>query len=422
MTLIEMLVGLLIVLIMMTFIGTIYVGAMRIRSRTQQVSEITLASRAALDLVRRDLAGAFPRAAETTPLDPAGYTSGAEFHWEAPADTSIPPDPNKGFRRLTFVSAMDGSRTHGDTLEHYEYSLVSWALRGTLFRKVAALQVSIGISTGTSWTSAPAVGAVVGGTVYSDGGATFTDVGVYRGAPYVMPDPAQDPSGNLQFFGGLLRGQFTFTSGDPAVTGVGTRFTVDLKPGDFIMGGNNGVWTQVAGVSSDTSLTLAGAYAGDTFTGIGVLKVPLPVTAILCYAQSTPPSWATDFAALGQTIETDVGDFWLFSKVFPDGRIDLGPNEGGGNPYFVLVEPAWWSLGEGVQSLVFYPPASYGLAADRDGDGTWEDGEAGGTADGIWTGPVPRYVDVHLTVFDPKHRTGKRMFGQRITIPAGEVP
>ncbi len=76
--------------------------------------------------------------------------------------------------------------------------------------------------------------------------------------------------------------------------------------------------------------------------------------------------------------------------------------------YFVLVEPAWWSLGEEAAGLVFYPPTG-DLPTDADGDG-------------IWTGGVPRYVEATLTIADPKHKTGERVFGQRIAIPAGGVP
>jgi len=372
MTLIEITVALFIVSIMMTFIGTIYVGAMRIRSRTQEVSELTATARAALDLVRRDLTGAFPRAAETYQFDPPGYTSGEEFHWEAPIYAlGHEGDPAyiTGFRRVSFVAAMDGSRRTDDPMRPYEYAVVSWAVRGgALFRQVGIWKMGIKDEdlppAAGVWNACPDVddtdskGVGIGEFIYSDDTAPLVDVGTYRGTAYIKTDPSTDPP----------------------------TMTLLIKD--------------------------------------SVTSQPIAVTVTVGFEEGRAvlPSWASKFSALGEKIVTSSVTFDLYAQECPDGKVVLGSNESGVWMYFVMVEPLGWSLGEEAQSLVFYPPASYGLAADRDGDGAWEDGEAGGTADGIWTGPVPRYADVHLTISDPKHQTGRRRFGQRITIPTGEVP
>jgi prepilin-type N-terminal cleavage/methylation domain-containing protein len=384
MTLIEMMVGLLIVLIMMTFIGTIYVGSMRVRSRTQQVSEFTSTARGALDLLRRDLTGAFRLAVRTYDFG-TSYRSGAEFHWEAPV---VPGNPTSGFRRVSFITAMDGSRQFeknddgtwrsGDPLGPHEYDLVSWAVRGgALFRQVGTWRIGIrdeDLPVG-GWNACPdpddpdTKGVGVGEFVYSDDTVPFVDVGAYGGTPYIKTNPAADP---------------------PPIA-----LTVKDSNGD---------------------------------------PVPVTVTVGFEEGRAVLPGWASGFRALGEKIVASSVTFDLYAKDFPDSVEDpiaLGSNESGTWMYFVMLEPLGWSLGEEARSLVFYPPASYGLAADRDGDGTWEDGEAGETPDGIWSGPVPRYLDVKLTIRDEKMDRvladgtvvpGTRIFGQRIGVPTGEGP
>ncbi len=95
----------------------------------------------------------------------------------------------------------------------------------------------------------------------------------------------------------------------------------------------------------------------------------------------------------------------------------------------MILEPGWWSMGEEAEDLLFYPPTDYidtlkaGAGAD---DNVWEDDDDG-TADGIWSSGVPRYVDVRLRISDPDYRgdlssPGARTFCERVAIPAGVEP
>ena len=338
MTLIEMMVGLLIVTMMMTFIGTIYVGAMRLRSRTQQVSELTSTARAALDLVRRDLAGAFPRAAETYQDDPAGYTSGAEFHWDA--------YDGSGYRMLTFIAANDGSRQKFDPLRPYEYNVVSWFVRGkALYRQIGSLDIPIASATlPPLWSAEDTTPGLRAGRNIYDVPSPVISAGTYAGRPYVST-----------------------TTTDPAV-GISLSFTQGPDP--------------------------------------------FPVTVTVCFPQprvNPLPGWAAGFAPVEDAITADVGGTVVTYKPYAlpceNGIVQLGPNDGDAadRMYFVIFEPLWFSLSEEVSSLVFVPPASgYPITNG--------------------TGPVPRYVDVRLDMSDPKHRSGRRRFGQRIGIPTGVVP
>lgn len=366
MTLIELLVAMLVVMIMMTFVGTIYIRAMRVRSRVQETTVFAATARGALGLIRRDLTGAFRLAVRTydfTYASAADHCAGAEFHWEAP---QVPGDPASGCRRLTFVGAVDGSRIPEDSMRPYEYGMVSWAVRnGTFFRRVGNIRVAItSASAPAGWQFSPAAGPPVvgegvkaGEPAFAYGGSpVFTNIGMYRGAPYIRTDTAAG-------------GQLVFKDA--------------TRP--FI-----------------------------------------PTTVTVCFAEGVKlPDWARgEFRALGQNhkIEIGIGNYYsLYSKPCPDGKVALGPYVAG-SEYFVIVEPLWWSLGEEAEDLVFYPPTGYSVAADKDTDGTWADDEAGEAADGVWTGPVPRYVDVYLTISDPDHPSGRRRFGQRIAIPAGVAP
>jgi hypothetical protein len=428
-TLVELMVALFIVMIMMSFLIPVVIRSMRLRRRTEEVAEIHATARGALGLLRRDLTGAFRTAVAMYDFSGA-HSLGGEFHWEAPVDG----DPADGFRRLTFVSGVDGSRVPGDTLGPYEYCTVSWAARGALFRKVSTLRVSVDTSEPSVGDPGPIEGVGAGGLVYKDDGATFTDVGTFRGAPYLMTDQANaagaSPSSTVDFWGVPLRGRFTFVKDDTSVQGESTRFQTDLKPGDFIMGGKDGVWTEVSSIADDSNLTLAAGYGGATYTGVGLLKATIPLTVTLCFDEDLElPGWAEGFERLeGAKIETTAGYFDLYVKSCPDGRVYLGPNggESGDNMYFVIIEPAWWSLGAEAAELVFYPPAAYidYLGANAgDMNGTWDDADDG-TADGIWTGPVPAYVDVVLKMVDEAadEADAPRRFGQRIAIPAGVGP
>ena len=62
--------------------------------------------------------------------------------------------------------------------------------------------------------------------------------------------------------GGPLTGTCTFINGNPAVTGAGTKFTTELRVGDYVKADADGAtaWAQVASVQSDVALTLVAAY------------------------------------------------------------------------------------------------------------------------------------------------------------------
>jgi hypothetical protein len=58
----------------------------------------------------------------------------------------------------------------------------------------------------------------------------------------------------------------SFTNGNTAVTGSGTAFLTDFKVGDYIRAAShdNGAWTQINAIASDTSMTLVEGYRGAT--------------------------------------------------------------------------------------------------------------------------------------------------------------
>jgi len=63
----------------------------------------------------------------------------------------------------------------------------------------------------------------------------------------------------------LLTGTVTFTSGDTAITGVGTAFTTELRAGNYIMKSTGNEWYRIASITSDTVLVLGRAcVAADT--------------------------------------------------------------------------------------------------------------------------------------------------------------
>jgi type II secretory pathway pseudopilin PulG len=301
MTLVEIMVALVIFLIMMSMLLPIYVRSMDARSRSEELAQLHATARGAFDLLRRDLQGAFRMAAETYDFGNA-FHAGEEFHWEAPVDAA---DPAKGFGRLTFVTAMDGTRRGGDPLEPYEYDLTSWAVRGgALFRQVGNWNlVLVAASKPPGWQevgSDPGVSA--GQEVYSDAATQFSEVGAYRGTPYIQTSTSSDPPPTvLQFESG----------GSPT-------------PVTFIAGFEQG--------------------------------------------RPSLPGWATDFRKTPDTIKTPTVTYELFSTACPDGRVSVGSNEGGAVMYFVIVEPLWWSLGEEAEGMVFRFPVGYAIGPP-DGDG-----------------------------------------------------
>lgn len=74
----------------------------------------------------------------------------------------------------------------------------------------------------------------------------------------------------------MSAGTIALTNNSATVTGTGTSFTTELKPGDFVYVTVGGApYTLVAStVTSDTQLTLAVAYDGPTTTGLAWNAVP----------------------------------------------------------------------------------------------------------------------------------------------------
>lgn len=74
----------------------------------------------------------------------------------------------------------------------------------------------------------------------------------------------------------MSSGTIALTNNSATVTGTGTSFTTELKPGDFVYVTVGGApYTLVAStVTSDTQLTLAVAYDGPTTTGLAWNAVP----------------------------------------------------------------------------------------------------------------------------------------------------
>ncbi|WP_293649700.1 hypothetical protein [uncultured Pantoea sp.] len=80
----------------------------------------------------------------------------------------------------------------------------------------------------------------------------------------------------------MSAGTIALTNNSAAVSGTGTSFTTELKIGDFIgvIAGGTPYTLIVAAIASNTQLTLGGAYAGPTASGLAWNAVP----ASLLYA------------------------------------------------------------------------------------------------------------------------------------------
>jgi hypothetical protein len=409
MTLLEMVVAMFIVAIMMTFLIPLYIRTMKVKSRIEQSATLTARGRGAMGILRRDLTGAFRTAVAMYDFGGA-HSSGSEFHWEAPVyHPDHPGEPAfiLGFRRLTFVGAVDGSRVNGDPMRDYDYARVSWALKGTLQRMVTVLSISKIDPEGTTWQTEPGVEKGVSLA------AGFADVGAYRGAPYLIGAGA--PAQTIRLYGQLMRGRFTFIYDTNTVTGIGTKFKDDIDAGDLIMGGKDGKWAEVASEPTiDGLLTLLAPYDGEDSVGVGMLKKSISVTATVCWPRLvTPvPDWLElDWKLTVGSVAKGGTPYDLYSKFCPTNGVPVGANTGS-TPFFIIVEPGWWSMGEEAEDLVFYPPAGYTPA---------------GPTDGVYTGGVPSYVDVRLKISDPEYRPGQasagvRTFSERVAIPAGVSP
>jgi len=407
-TLVEVIVAMFIVMVMMTFLIPIYLRTMKVKARTEEIAALTARGRGAMGVLRRDLGGAFRTAVNMYEL--GAHSSGSEFHWEAPVDTTVPVDPSMGFRRLTFVGAVDGSRVNGDPMRDFDYARVSWALKGTLQRSVTALSISKLTTDGSAWMP-PALPDRPDVALVTDDEGAFTDAGAFRGAPYLEGIGA--PPQTIRLYGQILRGRFTFSNVLSTVTGVGTRFLDDIEPGDYIMGGSGGTWSRVASVQSHVSLTLDAPYVVNDTNTVGLLKAPISVTATVCLPDNvTPlPDWLElDWKRVAGSVAKGGVTYNLYSRFCPAGGVTVGENTSG---FFVIVEPGWWSLGEEAKDLVFYPPSGYTPTLDA--------------ATGVYKGGVPRYVDVRLKISDPGFvgdgtSPGARTFCERVAIPAGVEP
>ncbi|HEX3473131.1 MAG TPA: DUF6519 domain-containing protein [Silvibacterium sp.] len=83
-----------------------------------------------------------------------------------------------------------------------------------------------------------------------------------------------------------LSGTVAVTTGSPTVTGTGTSFTTELAPGEWLLFAIDEELFQIAAISSDTQLTLAQNYRGDTSQSTTALISGLAVAL----DQSAPPA------------------------------------------------------------------------------------------------------------------------------------
>ncbi|MHC4253625.1 MAG: hypothetical protein ACYS9X_31280 [Planctomycetota bacterium] len=321
-----------------------------------------------MGVLRRDLTGAFRTAVAM--YDFSSHSSGSEFHWEAP----LGGNPANGFRRVTFVSAIDGSRPDVPPADYplrpFDYERVSWSVRGGMISRAV----------------------FCGGVTFEEDPTDPLPPG-WRFSPYPNPDP--DPPPGQEYLGGVKAGQPTCdVAALPAISDPGVyRGTAYV------------VTTPYAGAFSSR---FGPKDAGGTV-------IPQPVTAILCFPSGeSVPDWALlDFKEVQSGgLEVGGGACRLFARSCPDGRAAAGPNVTGSR-YFAVIEPGWWSMGEEAEDLVFYPPTGYTPTLDA--------------ATGVYEGGVPRYVDIRLKISDPDYKAtlasvGVRTFCERVAIPAGVEP
>lgn len=67
-------------------------------------------------------------------------------------------------------------------------------------------------------------------------------------------------------------GTVTFTNASRELVGVGTQFTSDFKPRDWIRPINTSVWYEILEVTDDTNMKLRVSYAGGTVSSAGLKK------------------------------------------------------------------------------------------------------------------------------------------------------
>ncbi len=69
-----------------------------------------------------------------------------------------------------------------------------------------------------------------------------------------------------------LTGTVSLTNGSTTVTGSGTRFTVELRAGDYLSFGGDGKGYRVASIAGDSGVSLGAAYAGGTASGVSAAR------------------------------------------------------------------------------------------------------------------------------------------------------
>jgi hypothetical protein len=113
----------------------------------------------------------------------------------------------------------------------------------------------------------------------------------------------------------VLQGRVAVTNGSTAVTGTSSRWTVDLTAANYVTFGNDATQTPyaLAAINSDTSLTLASAYAGPTATTSIKRKLILAGTVAVSSGSNAVTGTGTSF-----TTALNVGD-WLLIQGDPTG-------------------------------------------------------------------------------------------------------
>lgn len=126
-------------------------------------------------------------------------------------------------------------------------------------------------------------------------------------------------------------GTIALTNNSSAVNGTGTAFTTELKAGDFIgvTVGNSPYTMIVSSITSDTQLTIGGAFNGPTSSGLAWYGVP--ASLMFAITQQTLNDMATNLR--GMTSQMDnwqkiYSDEETVTVVRPDRTTFTGPSWG----------------------------------------------------------------------------------------------
>jgi hypothetical protein len=111
----------------------------------------------------------------------------------------------------------------------------------------------------------------------------------------------------------VLQGKVAVTNGSTAITGLASRWTLDLTPAHYVTFGNDATQTPyaIASINSDSSITLASPYAGPTATTSIKRKVILAGTVAVSNGSNAVTGTGTSF-----TTALNVGD-WLIVQGDP---------------------------------------------------------------------------------------------------------